>query len=118
MPEADAGKFAAMIEVQWYLTAIGAMCGAADHLDLLPSFDDFNPMGQIVPLKSRAQDKPAKTQARRKATVPPVAAAPPMATRLPYPSEQLPVPIPLAIRLRYGHVDALGHSSQHEPDTA
>ncbi|KAM0372858.1 hypothetical protein ACHAPK_003954 [Fusarium culmorum] len=49
MPEEEVKNFIDMLEIQWHLTAIGAMAGAADYLDLLPMFDDFDPMGQIAP---------------------------------------------------------------------
>ncbi|KAM0541093.1 hypothetical protein ACHAO7_010750 [Fusarium culmorum] len=45
MPEEEVKNFIDMLEIQWHLTAIGAMAGAADYLDLLPMFDDFDPMG-------------------------------------------------------------------------
>ncbi|KAM0360468.1 hypothetical protein ACHAP4_002547 [Fusarium culmorum] len=49
MPEEEVKNFIDMLEIQWHLTAIGAMAGAADYLDLLPMFDDFDSMGQIAP---------------------------------------------------------------------
>ncbi|QPC73212.1 hypothetical protein HYE68_003964 [Fusarium pseudograminearum] len=55
MPEEEVKNFIDMLEIQWHLTVIGALAGAADYFDLLPMFDDFDPMGQIVPV---AQNKP------------------------------------------------------------
>ncbi|EKJ69284.1 hypothetical protein FPSE_10537 [Fusarium pseudograminearum CS3096] len=55
MPEEEVKYFIDMLEIQWRLTVIGALAGAADHLELLPMFDDFDPMGQIAPV---AQDQP------------------------------------------------------------